>query len=89
MCPHLATSRHKWITDSNGVGCRVSAAKSVSSKQTVFRVSRPPVSTAHTSLRVSVVSSLAALKNRKKVTIGTFAGTPVCVCARKACSTMA
>jgi hypothetical protein len=32
----------------------------------VKRFSRPPVSTAHTSLRVSVVSSLAALKNREK-----------------------
>jgi hypothetical protein len=32
----------------------------------VKRFSRPPVSTAHTSLRVSVVNSLAALKNREK-----------------------
>ncbi len=32
----------------------------------VKRFSRPPVSTAHTSLRVSVVNSLAASKNREK-----------------------
>jgi hypothetical protein len=39
----------------------------------VQRFSRPPVSTAHTSLRVSVINSLPPAMNEMKMTVGGFA----------------
>jgi hypothetical protein len=57
---HLSTSGYKSTTDWKGLGCRLSASESVSCKKHGFRFSRPPVSTAHTSLRVSVINSLPA-----------------------------